>query len=109
MVEFLFWRECPSHEQALADLVATMDEFGLGRDQLTITEVRDDDQAERSEFVGSPTIRIDGVDIADTKEEPIGLNCRVYLREDGRVSPRPSLDTLRRAISDHVKQRTGSD
>ena len=31
-------------------------------------------------------------------EEPAGLNCRVYVRRDGRVSPTPDPEDLRDAL-----------
>jgi hypothetical protein len=43
----------------------------------------------RERFVGSPTIRVDGVDVQPPVGEPFGLTCRVYHRRDGRVSPTP--------------------
>jgi hypothetical protein len=32
-------------------------------------------------------------------DEPAGLNCRVYARRDGRVSPTPDPQDLRDALS----------
>jgi hypothetical protein len=32
-------------------------------------------------------------------DEPAGLNCRVYVRRDGRVSPTPDPQDLREALS----------
>ena len=50
-------------------------------------------------FVGSPTILIDGADVAPpSQEEPVGLSCRVYRRRDGRISPTPDPDDLREAL-----------
>jgi hypothetical protein len=43
---------------------------------------------------------VDGADVVDTgrADEPIGLNCRVYHRRDGRISPTPDPDDLREAL-----------
>ena len=102
-VELLFWDGCPSHPQALADLRDAMAAVGLDADQVTIREVASDERAGRERFVGSPTIRIDGVDIDDPGEEPFGLTCRVYHRRDGAISPVPDpadvRDALRRAMT----------
>lgn len=95
MIEFLFWEGCPSHERALADLTALLDD----QDQLRITEILTEDDAEREHFIGSPTIRIDGKDIVDPGETPYGLDCRVYFRRDGRASPLPDPEDLRDAIA----------
>jgi hypothetical protein len=102
-VELLFWEGCPSHPAALADLRAAMAELDLDPDELTVREVQTDAGAERERFVGSPTIRIDGVDVQDPGDEPVGLTCRIYRRRDGRISPTPDpadvRDALRHAIA----------
>jgi hypothetical protein len=63
-------------------------------------EVLTDGDAERLSFPGSPTIRIDNVDIDPVGAAQMGtaLTCRVYILEDGRYSPVPSRDMLRRAL-----------
>ncbi|MGZ6695476.1 MAG: DF family (seleno)protein [Solirubrobacteraceae bacterium] len=97
-VELLFWDGCPSHPQALADLRAVMAELGLDPETIDVREIDTEDAADAERFVGSPTIRVDGVDVQDPGDEPTGLTCRVYLRRDGRVSPVPDPDDLRDAL-----------
>jgi hypothetical protein len=104
LIEFLFWADCPSHERALADLIAVMDDNGLEREQLRITEVHTLDDAKQEQFIGSPTIRIDDQDIVDPGSEPYGLDCRVYYHRDGRPSPLPDPDTLRDAVAAYATQ-----
>ncbi len=57
-----------------------------------------EDDAQRERFVGSPTIRIGGVEVAPAQGEPVGLNCRVYRLRDGSVSPTPDPQDIREAI-----------
>lgn len=98
-VELLYWDGCPSHPQALADLRAAMTELGLDPETVEVREVGDEEQAQRERFIGSPTIRIDGVDIAEPGAEPFGLTCRIYHRRDGRVSPTPDPADVRDALT----------
>lgn len=98
LVELLFWEGCPSHPKALADLREAMAELGLDPAEIVVREVRTDTDAERERFIGSPTIRIDSLDVQPTDEEPVGLTCRVYHRRDGRISPTPDPDDLREAL-----------
>jgi hypothetical protein len=105
-VELLFWDGCPSHPQALAALRDAMTEAGLDPDLIAVREVDTDERAGAERFVGSPTIRIDGVDVQDPGGEPIGLTCRVYQRRDGRISPVPDPADLRDAL--HHAMTTGS-
>jgi hypothetical protein len=78
-----------------------MGSVGLDPKSIKIREVDTDAAAQREEFVGSPTIRVDGRDISPPRDEPTGLACRVYTRRDGRTSPLPDpadvLDVLRAA------------
>ena len=98
LVELLFWEGCPSHPKALADLREAMAELGLDPAEVVVREVLTDADAERERFVGSPTIRIEGLDIQPTADEPPGLTCRVYHRRNGRISPTPDPADLREAL-----------
>jgi hypothetical protein len=97
-VELLYWDGCPSHPQALADLQDAMRDAGLDPGGIEVRHVDTDDAAATEGFVGSPTIRIDGVDVFDPGDEPLGLTCRIYYLRDGRVSPVPDPEDLRDAL-----------
>jgi hypothetical protein len=99
-IEFLWWRECPSWERALADLRAAMEERGLDPTDVELIEIDDEEGAGREGFVGSPTIRVNGADVQPAMaDQPVGLNCRVYRRRDGRVSPLPDPLDVRTALA----------
>src|SRR5262249_47543570 len=77
-VESLWWRECPCWERALAMLRQAMADTGLDPDSIEVREVDTDEAARREEFVGSPTIKIDGRDLqAPADGDPTGLVCRI--------------------------------
>jgi hypothetical protein len=98
-VELLWWRECPSWERALAELREEMAAVGLDPTRVKVREIDTDEAAEREEFVGSPTIRVDGRDLQPPDGEPVGLTCRVYRLRDGRVSPLPDRTDVREALA----------
>lgn len=104
MIEFLYWQGCPSHERALSNLRDQMARHGIPESDLTVREVATESAANDERFVGSPTIRLDGVDIVDPGDEPIGLNCRIYYRRDGRPSPLPDTDDLKEAIENYARK-----
>ncbi len=56
--------------------------------------------AEAKRFIGSPTIRIDGVDLEGPAAETRGYayGCRVYA-DGGRMVGRPSVDQIRQALT----------
>ena len=98
-VELLWWEGCPSTERALAAVREALTDLGLADVSVQMREIRTDDDALESGFVGSPTILIDGADLVPAAaDEPVGLSCRVYRRRDGRISPIPDPDDLREAM-----------
>lgn len=66
-VEFLWWRGCPSWERGLAELREQMSAIDLDPDHVEVIEVGSDERAERERFVGSPTIRVDGIDVQEPR------------------------------------------
>jgi hypothetical protein len=105
-VELLWWDGCPSQPRALSDLRAAMADLGLDPDTVEMRQIQTDGEARREGFIGSPTIRVDGVDVSPAEGEPYGLNCRVYHRRDGRISPTPDPADLRDALSAAMRTPT---
>ena len=97
-VEFLYWEECPSHEEALRRLQEALQEEGVSAPVASI-RVTSLEQASELRFPGSPTIRLNGRDLQPDMlgQLPVGLTCRVY-RVDGRPSPLPTKAMIRDAI-----------
>lgn len=106
MIEFLFWRDCPSHERALARLTEAMDRHGIPAHELQVTEVLDADQARRLAFPGSPTIRFDGADLQPPGDASAELTCRLYRLRDGRPSPLPDPDDLADAVDAYATRHS---
>ncbi|MDR7522920.1 MAG: DUF2703 domain-containing protein [Armatimonadota bacterium] len=97
-IEFLYWEDCPSHEEALARLRQVLAEEGLP-DAVEVIRIDTQADAERHRFPGSPTIRIDGVDLQpEGAQGQAMLTCRTYLTEAGRLSPLPTATMIRRAL-----------
>jgi hypothetical protein len=93
-VELLYWKGCPSHPAALADLRAA-----LGDDvPVAVREIVSEEDAVAERFPGSPTIRVDGEDLFPI-DDPPSLSCRVYRLADGRFSPTPDPGALRAALA----------
>ena len=98
-IDFLYWRECPSHPEALELLHEVLAARSVEA-EVVEHEVTSDDEARRLSFPGSPTIRVDGRDV-----DPKGANarpaltCRIYHLPDGRVSPVPSRAQLEEAFT----------
>jgi hypothetical protein len=103
-VEILWWAGCPSTDRAQEELEQAIKDVGLSGVGVRRTEISTDEEARARRFFGSPTILIDGVDVASPEpEEPVALACRVYVRRDGRVSPTPDPDDMRDALRRAVR------
>lgn len=97
-IDFYYYEDCPSHDAALVRLRGVLARLGMDA-QIIVTQVETEEEAERYQFIGSPTIRVNGQDIdpppADT---PYALDCRVYRREDGRITPLPTEALIEKAL-----------
>ncbi|MDG6996580.1 MAG: DUF2703 domain-containing protein [Nitrososphaerota archaeon] len=97
-IELLYFDGCPTYGKALKDLEEVVAELGVDT-RPTLIKVESDEDAVRLQFLGSPTIRINGVDI----EQPLslatqfGLSCRIY-KQNGKMLGSPSKEMLREAI-----------
>ena len=97
-VELLYWDGCPSLDEVRALLADTLTARGI-EERIVEREIVTPDDAVAARFPGSPTIRIDGVDIdAAGADDRFALTCRIYRLPDGRVSPVPSRQQLEEAL-----------
>jgi hypothetical protein len=97
-IQFLYFEDCPSHDEALKRLQEVMQEEGIEA-RIEIIKVETDEQAQEYHFTGSPTILVNGNDIVSPQPgNHYRLACRVYTLEDGRISPLPSREMIRRAV-----------
>ena len=100
-VTFLYFEGCPSHAAALERLRQVIAEAGV-RAEVEVIQVETHEQAQDLHFAGSPTILVNGQDIDPPPSTAYyALACRAYQMEDGRISPLPSPDMIRRALQLH--------
>jgi len=100
LVEILITEDCPNEDAAI-NLVGMAAEYVGVAPRLQLTEVGDLNQAEQHRFVGSPTIRVNGRDIAPAAEsqQEASLACRVYATTNG-LSGVPELALIRVALEE---------
>jgi len=99
-IELLWWSGCPSHPKAKAMLEDAMTAVGLPTSELRTMQMVTREDAEREHFIGSPTIRIDGVDIVPSAaSEPAALTCRLYFTTSGRPSALPDAQIIADAVT----------
>jgi hypothetical protein len=102
-IEFLWWEGCPSHPEARARLAAALARADAAA-VIDEREVTTEAQAHAETFYGSPTIRIEGLDVEvpAVGTEP-SLGCRIYSQPGGRVGPVPTAARLDAAIQEAIR------
>ena len=83
-IELLFFDGCPGHEALLPRVHDLLASEGVDA-SVELRRVESDDAAVQERFLGSPTLRIDGVDVDPGAGErsDFGLKCRLYATDDG--------------------------
>jgi hypothetical protein len=99
-VELLYFDGCPSHERLLPSLRDLVAEHGAELEQ---RHVRTLEQAAEERFLGSPSVRVNGVDVEPgaSNRTDFGLKCRLYRSSDGQsgLPPRGWIEhALREAV-----------
>ena len=96
-LELLHIADCPNIEATRRLLNQSLRERGLV-EEIREIEVSDSSQAEALSFRGSPTIRVDGIDVeAGLARNSNGLSCRIYII-DGKPQAAPTREMIRTAI-----------
>ena len=104
-IDFLFWRECPSHTETWERLQTVLRHEGL-QAEVHRVEINTDEEAVQQDFPGSPTLRINGRDIdpEGARGQRASLSCRIYHDASGRVVPLPSEALIRKAIKNKIQK-----
>ena len=97
-VELYYFDGCPSYKQAVDNLRKALRLEGFSED-IAMVPVESDADAQAKRFIGSPTIRIDGVDVegSDAEEKGYSYACRVY-GNNGETAGWPSVEKIRGAL-----------
>ena len=97
-IELYYCDDCPSYERARENLKEALRLERLAQ-EVEMVSVASDPDAQSKRFIGSPTIRIDGIDIEGPEAEEKGYSygCRIYA-QNGRSAGWPSVEQIRQAL-----------
>jgi hypothetical protein len=89
-IEVLYFEGCPHHQAAVDRVKEVLHEESAPAEIVEIN-VPDEASAHAHGFLGSPTIRIDGIDVepATRSSKEFGIACRTYLAAGARVGLPP--------------------
>ncbi|HEV2490098.1 MAG TPA: hypothetical protein VGT03_09845 [Candidatus Acidoferrales bacterium] len=96
-IEVLYFSGCPHHSLAIEAMEQALADEQI-QAQIVKIRIRDAEDAARLSFPGSPTIRINGRDVAPVPfpMAETGLQCRLY--PGGEHPGVPPSDSIRRAL-----------
>jgi hypothetical protein len=102
-VEILYFEGCPNHEPARALVERLARELRV-EPEIELVQVPDPEAAVMLRFLGSPTVRVNGVDVEPGAEErrDFAFSCRIY-RSDGGASEQPAESWVRDALIEAAK------
>lgn len=100
-VEILYFQGCPSWINGLANLAEA-----LSREKQNVKVdpvlVKDNQQAELLKFLGSPSFRVDGMDLWPSKRSNYALSCRLYSTPRG-IKGVPTIEMIQEKIRVHLE------
>lgn len=87
-IEILYFDGCPGYAAVVPAVHRIARSEGARVEQFAIAGA---EQAEQARFLGSPTVRIDGIDVDASAVErtDYGLKCRLYVTPEGRQHTPP--------------------
>lgn len=102
-IELLYIAGCPNYEPALAGIREALEQERLLAD-IREVDVTNQADAEAVGFPGSPTIRVNGVDVEPSVRATIGVGmcCRMYASRRGT----PTVDLIRQALRELATRLT---
>lgn len=97
-IEILYFDGCPNHKPAVERVRDVLKEEGISA-QVSEVNVPDDATAQALGFMGSPSIRVNGLDVepAARSAREYGMMCRTYI-VGGRREGLPSGEMIRQAL-----------
>lgn len=107
-VDVLVFDGCPNVGATLARVHAAVAATNAPA-EVRLVRVDSDDEAKRLRFLGSPTVRVDGVDVDGSakKRDDFGLQCRIYSVR-GRLEGAPPTDWIAAALRGDSVDENGS-
>jgi len=95
-IELLYFDGCPSWQEALENLRQVIETETLPY-QVRLIEITTPQQAQEERFLGSPSFRLNGMDLWPETRTRYNMSCRVYQTNQG-MRGSPSVEMLRERI-----------
>lgn len=100
-IEIYYFEGCPTYIETAENLKIVLNDLGLNS-AFKMVEVKSPEEAISKKFLGSPTIRLNGIDIEETEGDYV-FGCRIY-NIDGKITGTPTKEFLRSKIDSYLKR-----
>ena len=80
--EVLYFDGCPSWQTGVENLKTALQLEGLSW-PVELVEIKDDADAQRRRFLGSPSFQVNGEDLWSESCQEYAMSCRMYLTPEG--------------------------
>jgi hypothetical protein len=95
-IQLLYFKDCPSWQNGLKNLRSVLQTEKLDA-SVVLVEVKDNNDAARLKFLGSPSFQVDGQDLWPEDRDTYSFSCRVYSTPDG-MRGYPTTEMLREKL-----------
>ena len=95
-ITLLYFDGCPSWQPVLENLKKVIEAERI-QAKITLLKIDDPEKAQRERFLGSPSIRFNGIDLWPEERTDYTLNCRVYKTPTG-MKGSPTIEMLRERL-----------
>jgi hypothetical protein len=95
-IELLYFDGCPSWQTGLKNLKSALQLEGIEA-EVNLVIVQHDADATRLEFLGSPSFRVNDLELWTETRETFELSCRVYPTPEG-IKGWPTVEMLREKL-----------
>ncbi len=95
-ITLLYFVGCPSWKTGLENLQTALEAEQI-QAEVRLLRIDDPEQAEREQFLGSPSFKVGGVDLWPEAREAYGLSCRIYATPGG-LRGTPTVEMLREKL-----------
>ena len=96
-IQLLYFEDCQSWRNGLENLKTALQKEQLDH-FVELIMIKDDSDAARLKFLGSPSFRINNQDLWPEERGTYSLSCRVYITPEG-MKGWPSMEMLRERLN----------
>jgi hypothetical protein len=100
-IELLYFNGCPSWQTGLEELKTALRMEHLD-DSVELVKVKNNFEAARRKFLGSPSFRVDGQELWPEQCDSYSLSCRLYSTPEG-LKGNPTVGMLRKALRKFIQ------